>query len=68
MDVTLRDFCYMCIEPALQKINLWDCDSGKDLWCGMADEIPDKYAGWYVGSWDCISPSSTILTINIIEQ
>lgn len=68
MEITVRDFCYMCIEPAMQTVNLWNCETGKEVWSGTADEIPGEYAGWYVGSWDCISEGSTAITINITES
>ena len=66
MDITTREFCEMCIEPSLQKIRLYNCDTLDYVWEGFADEIPEEYEEWYVSSWDCII--SETLTINIIEE
>jgi hypothetical protein len=68
MDITTREFCEMCIEPSLQKIRLYNCDTWDYVWEGFADEIPEEYEEWYVSSWDCILTPSKTLTINIIED
>jgi hypothetical protein len=68
MDITVKDFCEMCVEPSLQRINLYNCDTGDNVWEGFADEIPDKYEDWYISSWDCIISPSETLTLNIIES
>lgn len=68
MDITVKDFIYMCTEPSLQKIKLYNCDINEDVWEGYADEIPQKYEYWYIGSWDSIIAPSTTLTLNIIKE
>lgn len=67
-DITVRGFCEMCVEPSLQKIKLYNCDTGHDIWEGYADEIPDEYDDWYISSWDCIISPSETLTLNIIKE
>ena len=68
MNITVKYFCDMCIEPSLQKINLYNCDIEEDVWEGFADEIPDEYEDWYISSWDCIISPSETLTLNIFEE
>jgi hypothetical protein len=68
MDITVKYFCDMCVEPSLQRIKLYNCDTGEDVWEGFADEIPDEYEDWYISSWDCIISPSETLTLNILEE
>lgn len=68
MDITVKNFCDCCVEPSLQKIKLYNCDTGKDIWEGYADEIPDEYEEWYISSWDCIIAPSETLTLNIQQE
>lgn len=67
-DITVRGFCEMCVEPSLQKINLYNCDTGYVVWEGFADDVPEEYEDWYISSWDCIISPSATLTLNIIKE
>lgn len=68
MNITVKHFCDMCIEPSLQKIKLYNCNTEEDVWEGFADEIPDEYENWCISSWDCIISPSETLTLNIFEE
>lgn len=68
MDITVKCFCDACIEPSLQKIKLYDCDTEKDVWEGFANEIPEEYEDWFISSWDCIISPSETLTLNILYE
>lgn len=68
MDITVKCFCDACVEPSLQKIKLYDCDTEKDVWEGFADEIPEEYEDWLISSWDCIISPSETLTLNILYE
>lgn len=68
MNITVKCFCDACVEPSLQKIKLYDCDTEKDVWEGFADEIPEEYEDWFISSWDCIISPSETLTLNILYE
>jgi hypothetical protein len=68
INITVYDFCWLCIEPSFQHICLYDTNLGTEVWEGLLTDIPEKYNRYYIVSWDPISSFSETLTLNISEE
>lgn len=61
--MTIREFMYLCTEPSLCKVTIFDCNKSEEIWMGFADELPDYYLEAEIQSWDV--PSDGHMTFNI---
>lgn len=68
MNITVYDFCWLCIEPSFQRICLYDINLGTEVWEGLLTDMPAKYNPYYIVSWDPISSFSETFTLNVSEE
>lgn len=61
--MTINELMYLCVEPSMCKVTIYDCDRSEMVWHGMADELPDHYLEAEIQSWDV--PSDAHMTFNI---
>ena len=70
MNITVKDFINLCIEPAEQEYRFYDVDSEDEMFGGMAfygDDIPDFILDYTVESYDALFNSRDVITLNISE-
>lgn len=61
--MTIEDIMELCIDSSLCVVEVFDCETGKEVWSGAGDEIPDEYAQLEVGSFDV--PKEGKMTFNV---
>ena len=61
--MTINDFMYLCVEPSMCKVTIFDTDKCEEIWMGFADELPDHHLEAEIQSWDV--PSDCHMTFNI---
>ena len=61
----VRNLIELFIEESLQEICIFDLSSGKEVYKGMADEIPSEYEYCDICSIDTITRETQVITLNI---
>lgn len=66
MYITVEDFMDLCVSPILCKAEIFDLETGKTLWQGNGNGIPEEYLCQTVESFD--PPDGEKLTLNICYE
>ena len=65
---TVEDLCDAFISNSFQYVKLYDSNSGKIVYEGYADKIPDDYLYLEVDSIDNIMKDDDSITLNITVE
>ena len=67
MDISVKDVCDKFVEPGLQKVGIFDLKTGKEVYSGPCDEMPDDYEDLEVQSIDLTGEhgSGEVIVFNV---